>query len=83
MKRYNSTKFGITLLAGSEKTGFTDDGRTRDDSSPVVQWHKAELKMTLAFSRSKYPSAYVIWNLEPNFHPFGCTNNHFGVMAQF
>ncbi len=27
-----------------EKTGFTDDGRLRDDSSFAVQLHKAELK---------------------------------------
>ncbi len=37
-------------MTGSEKTGFTDDGRTtddgrqRDDSSSAVQKHKAELK---------------------------------------
>ena len=38
VKRYISTKFGINLFdAGSEKTGFTDDGRPRDDSSSTVQ----------------------------------------------
>ena len=39
----------LICLTGSEKTGFTD-GRPRDDSSSTVQWHKAELKMTLPTS---------------------------------
>ncbi len=40
MKRYLSTKFGINMPDGSEKTGFTDgriDGRPCDDSSTAVQ----------------------------------------------
>ncbi len=49
MKRYLSTMV-------SEKTDFTDDGRTtdngrpRDDSSSAVQLHKAELKKILKFN---------------------------------
>ena len=31
-------------MTGSEKMGFMDDGRPRDDSSSAVQQHKAELK---------------------------------------
>ncbi len=33
----------LICLTGSEKTGFMDDGRLRDDSSSAGQYHKAEL----------------------------------------
>ncbi len=55
VKRYLSQHLALICLAGSEKTGFTDDGRATDDErqrddsicSSAVQYHRAELKILL------------------------------------